>query len=215
MKNRVLILTAIAAMLSASLAATTYVVKVNADGSFTPAVTFISSGDTVEWRLSGPGDSVIPINWDGLSAGYCSAVKPYSATDLNDLTGPMPLAASGIFTLGPPASGYVVEPRKSTCTLGGQPDAVVGNEMLCHGGSLGASLDSTWQDPSLTGVFKRLKRALQKNSMLGVKQFCFSRRIAKKFGVEIFDILDASRGFHKIRILKLAFRKSCRSSLFF
>ena len=153
MKNRVLILTAIAVMLSASLAATTYKVKVNADGSFTPAVTFINSGDTVEWTLSAPGDSVIPINWDGLSAGYCSAVKPY---DPNDLTGPMPLAASGIFTLGPLASGYVVEPKKSTCTLGGQPDAVVGNEMLCHGGALGASLDSTWTDPSLTGVFIRL-----------------------------------------------------------
>src|SRR4051812_21940283 len=106
MMNRVLTMTTVAVMLSASLAATTYKVKVNADGSFTPAVTFINGGDTVEWTLSAPGDSVIPINWDGLSAGYCSAIKPYSATDLNDLTGPMPLAASGIFTLGPLASGY-------------------------------------------------------------------------------------------------------------
>ena len=28
--------------------------------------------------------------------------------------------------------------------------------MLCRGGSVGATMDATWQDPSLTGVFIRL-----------------------------------------------------------
>ncbi len=141
---------------AASLHAATYVVKVNADGSFAPPTTYISNGDTVEWSLSGPGDSIIPVNWNGVSAGVCSAVKPYSAADPNDLTGPMPLAASGIYTLSPLDNGYVVVPASSVCSPGQPPRAAVGSQMLCPGGAIGATMDSTWQDPSLAGVFIRL-----------------------------------------------------------
>jgi len=157
MKTRILVITTIAVMFSASLAATTWSVKVNADGSFTPPVTYIANGDTVEWTLTGFGDSVIPVNWDGVSSGFCSTVRSYSATDPNDLTGPMPLAASGIFTLGPLGVGFVAEPKAAVCSSGAQPASVVGTQMLCRAATpLGATMDSTWQDPSLTGVFIRL-----------------------------------------------------------
>ncbi|HKO55411.1 MAG TPA: hypothetical protein VJ276_05995, partial [Thermoanaerobaculia bacterium] len=138
------------------LAAATHVVKVNPDGSFSPSVVYIAGGDTVEWTLSGPGDSIIPVNWDG-GSGFCSAVRPYSAVDPNEFTGPMPKAVSGIFTLSPLESGSTVEPLRSLCTSGQRPVAVAGSEMLCRGAApVGATMDSTWQDPSLTGVFIRL-----------------------------------------------------------
>jgi hypothetical protein len=139
-----------------SLSAATVTVKVNPDGSFSPSVVTIASGDTVEWTLTGPGDSIIPVNWDGVSSGVCSAVKPYSASDPNDLTGPMPLAVSGIFSLSPIDLGLTVLPASSTCAGGQPPAGVAGSQMLCHGGLPGATMDATWQDPSLTGVFIRL-----------------------------------------------------------
>jgi len=147
----------VAVMTSGFLSAATRVVKVNPDGTFSPQVVYIASGDTVEWTLSSSGDSIIPVNWDGVSAGVCSMVKPYAAGDPNELTGPMPQAVSGVFTLSPLESGFVVEPLSSVCPSGAPPAAVAGGEMLCRGNTpLGATLDSTWQDPSLTGVFIRL-----------------------------------------------------------
>ncbi len=153
MKYQSLASAALAAMLPILLPAATHLVKVNADGSFSPAVIVISSGDTVEWTLNGPGDSIIPVTWDGRSSNYCSAIKPYSSTDF---AGPMPEAPGGIFTLTPLDFGLVVEPARSTCSSGLAPRAVAGAEMLCRGAVSGATMDATWQDPSLTGVFIRL-----------------------------------------------------------
>jgi hypothetical protein len=157
MNARFVLIAAVAASFSLhASAATTHSVKINADGSFSPPVVTIPSGATIEWTLSSPSDSVIPVNWDGVASGVCSAVKPWSATDPNDLTGPMPLAAAGIFTLSPLGAGFVVKPAGSTCPLGQPPVAAAGNELLCRGGISGATMDATWQDPSLTGVFIRL-----------------------------------------------------------
>jgi len=155
MTNRILAGVILASAMSTLLSAATVPVKVNSDGSFSPAIVTIANGDTVEWTLNGPGDSIIPVNWDGVSSGVCSAVKPYSPADPNEFTGPMPLAVSGIFTLSPIDGGLTVVPVTSTC-VGGQPAAVAGSQMLCRGGLNGATLDATWQDPSLTGVFIRL-----------------------------------------------------------
>ena len=115
MKKRILVGVILGFGMSSFLSAATVTVKVNPDGSFTPFVVTIASGDTVEWTLNGPSDSIIPVNWDGVSNGVCSAVKPYSASDPNDLTGPMPLAVSGIFSLSPIDLGFAVVPATSTC----------------------------------------------------------------------------------------------------
>lgn len=156
MNSRIVLGIILACAVASLLSAATVPVKVNSDGSFSPSIVTIASGDTVEWTLNGPGDSIIPVNWDGVSSGVCSAIKPYSATDPNDLTGPMPLAVSGIFTLSPIDLGFTVVPSTSTCAGGLQPAAVAGSQMLCRGGPNGATMDATWQDPNLTGVFIRL-----------------------------------------------------------
>ena len=154
MRNAVTVL--VTALFCVSLTAATHVVKVNADGSFSPAVVNIASGDTVQWTFSSTTDSIIPISWNGVSAGYCAAVRPFAAGDANEFTGPMPQAASGTFVLSPLESGYVVEPKAALCKAGFPPKVVVGNEMLCRGGAIGATADTTWQDPNATGVFIRL-----------------------------------------------------------
>ena len=155
--KRLILSTALASAFSCAFAhAATHVVKVNADGSFSPAVVNIASGDTVQWTLNGPGDSIIPISWNGVSPGYCSAIKPYSPGSANEFTGPMPQAPSGIFSLSPLETGFVVEPAGSVCSVGVPPKATVGSQMLCRGGVEQATMDATWQDPNLTGVFIRL-----------------------------------------------------------
>jgi hypothetical protein len=156
MTNRILAGAILVCAMSSLLCAATVPVKVNSDGSFSPSIVTIASGDTVEWTLNGPADSIIPVNWDGVSSGFCSAVKPYSPTDPNDLTGPMPLAVSGIFSLSPIDLGFTIVPASSNCVGGQPPAAVAGSQMLCRGGPNGATMDATWQDPSLTGVFIRL-----------------------------------------------------------
>src|SRR5687768_16646410 len=92
----------VAVFVSISASAATHVVRVNADGSFSPAVVTIASGDTVEWTFSSPTDSIIP------STGTCAGIKAYAPGDPNDVTGPMPEAVSGIFTLSPLDAGFVV-----------------------------------------------------------------------------------------------------------
>jgi len=156
MKCRVLVVLVLICAFSSLTFAATFSVKVNPDGSFSPPAVTISSGDTVEWTLTSSSDSIIPVNWDGQGVGGCSAARPYSAIDPNEFTGPMPLAVSGIFSLSPLSFGYVAVPTNSTCPLGGSPAAVVGSQMLCVGGPVGATMDATWQDPGLTGVFIRL-----------------------------------------------------------
>ena len=143
----------------ASLAnAATQTVTVNADGSFTPATLTINSGDIVEWRVAGFKDSIIPITWDGVSASFCSSPKAYATSDINNFAGPMPVAPSGLFSLSPLDLSLGVESTRAACVGGPVPLATAGAEMLCRNTSAApqASLDSTWQDADITGVFIRL-----------------------------------------------------------
>src|SRR4029079_2280289 len=91
--------------------AATHSVKVNADGTFTPAVVTIADGDTVEWTLGSATDSIV-----GASAPSCSAIRAYLPNDPNELTGPMPQAASGIFALSPLEAGFVAKASGTPCT---------------------------------------------------------------------------------------------------
>ena len=133
----------------------TYVVRVNPDGSFTPQVTYIRSGDTVRWEQLGESDSIIPV--DG-SQGYpamCSARKAYNASDPNNFVGPSPFAPSGVYTLSQLDRGFIEATGK--CPGNANPIGSGDNgKLLCPGGDYEATLDSTWRNPDLTGVFVRL-----------------------------------------------------------
>ena len=86
-----------------------HTVTVNADGSFSPSELVISSGDTVRWQFNERTDTIIPVEVIESDAVLSSAYKPYDPTGAHEFTGPMPRAASGIFTLGPDSRGFVVE----------------------------------------------------------------------------------------------------------
>src|SRR5688572_25809971 len=151
-----------ALMLSAAVFAqqpVTHTVIVNADGSFSPRRIQIHDGDTVEWKLQDRTDAIIPVDPTGPLPILCSAYKRYDPADPNEFTGPLPRAASGIFTLGPDGSGLAIE------TLG-MPDPScdprlspnkAGNQYLCNNGEPFATMDWTWQNPNITGVFIRLR----------------------------------------------------------
>jgi hypothetical protein len=154
--NKLSLVAPLTLVLSIPLAAATHVVRVNADGTFSPPTLSIANGDTVEWQFASTTDSIIPVDWDGRTANYCAAIRPYSAADPNEFTGPMAEAASGIFTISSLDAGFVVEPAKATCSNGLPPKITIGSEMLCRGTVPQATLESTWADPSLSGVFIRL-----------------------------------------------------------
>ena len=133
----------------------THVIKLNADGSFAPQITYIRSGDTVRWEQLTRTDSIIPAASQPYPA-ICSARNPYNPSDPNDFTGPVPFAPSGVFTLSPLDTGYTE--ATSTCPAGSAALLRGDNgKVLCYGkGDYEATLPSTWQSDQITGVFIRL-----------------------------------------------------------
>ena len=152
------------AVVSASTgAAAPRTVRVNADGSFTPKFLLIHDGDIVEWELNSVTDSIIPIDTMG-AHDLCSAYKPFHPNGANEFTGPLPRAASGIFTLGPDGPGFVVKSGEAQCNPSAHPEceaAAVGSgtttQCLCATGEPYATMDTTWGDPDIAGVFIRLR----------------------------------------------------------
>jgi hypothetical protein len=132
----------------------TYVVKVNPDGTFTPRVTYIKSGDTVRWEQLTRTDSIIPVDGSQPYPAFCPLRKAYSSTDINEFTGPMPFAPAGVFALSPVGPGYTE--GTPSCQGNATPIAAAGGKTLCPGGDYGVTLDSTWRSPNNTGVFLRL-----------------------------------------------------------
>jgi hypothetical protein len=131
---------------------------VNSDGSFSPTRLFIHDGDTVEWRFNDRTDTIIPVDSTG-STPFCTSYKPYDPSDPNEFTGPLPRAASGIFTLGPDGAGFVIDSLSSpnpSCNPNNSA-AWIGDQFLCDSGEPFASMDWTWQNPNITGVFIRLR----------------------------------------------------------
>ena len=138
---------------SASGQPQTHVVKVNPDGSFSPQVTYIKIGDTVRWEQLTRTDSIVPVNAAGGYPAFCSTRNAYNPTDPNEFTGPIPFAPSGIFTLSPLTAGFT---ESTTSCANGRPLIQLNGKVLCQGGAVQATLDSTWKSPHNTGVFIRL-----------------------------------------------------------
>jgi hypothetical protein len=144
---------------------TTKRVTVSVAGSFTPKSRFIHDGDTVEWILpkNDYTDAIIPVDMAS-TTNVCEASKPYHPKGANEFTGPMPQAASGVFTLGP-IDKYIKDNNGNYSinnshglveTQCEKPVVTTGNKSLCQTGELYKTMDSTWRDPDVSGVFIRL-----------------------------------------------------------
>jgi len=148
------------------------IITVNADGSFTPKWVWIDYGDTVTWVFPAVDTAVSPLVSDSIvpvdqvsGAALCEAYLPWGGDF--DFTGPMPRLASGVFAMGVHGRGHVVEsydaadarweqasgdPACCPTVLGTTAD----DERLCGVGPANTTMESTWSDPGVTGVFLRL-----------------------------------------------------------
>src|SRR5438045_865393 len=97
---RHLLIMAVSLVLSISAQSRTAVITVNPDGTFSPQLTYIRSGDTVRWEKLTRTDSIIPVT-GSIYPAMCAAQRAYNAADLNEFTGPMTFGPSGVFTLSP------------------------------------------------------------------------------------------------------------------
>lgn len=136
-----------------------HTIRINPDGSFSPKWTYIHDGDSVLWKFQSQTDVIVPVNPTDSLTVSCFNYKPFDPANVNEFTGPLPNAASGIYTIGPDGPGFVVATRGSAnppCDYQRTPTKV-GNQYLCDTGMPYATMDWTWQNPNLSGVFIRLR----------------------------------------------------------
>lgn len=154
--------------------AATFTVTVGGDGSFQPPSQKVFDGDTVLWKLANPASDAIvrlraqtaPLLQSRTNAAAdaaCNDYRVYDAADPNEFTGPMPRAASGIFTISPDGPGFQ-EYSGALCTTKCSNKIAevrnnIGVKCLCGAdASLSyATMDATWSDPVISGVFIRLR----------------------------------------------------------
>lgn len=142
---------------NAAAEATSYTVTVNPDGTYNPRWTYIHDGDTVTWQFPDRRRAIVRVHPAGPNfPDWCDAYLPYDAGDPNEFTGPMPVAASGIFALGPNDVGArVFDALSAPASCAGAP--VVNNKVMCPGeGDMYAPLQELLDSPDIPGVFLRL-----------------------------------------------------------
>ncbi|MEK7145871.1 MAG: hypothetical protein AAB802_01675 [Patescibacteria group bacterium] len=152
-------------------------IRVNEDGSFSPARLVIEEGETVEWLLPSKFDAVVEAeNSDDLSEGKCPDPAPVNLENPSDFTGPLASHAAGLFTLDTRGPGFVEEVvgADGECSNGEVNPYTVGGSTLCKVGEDHATMDQTWEDPALSGVFIRSEWAdIQKGPGMDDKNFDF------------------------------------------
>lgn len=133
-------------------------VTVNANGTFSPMWTTAASGDYVVWTLADRTDTIIRATPSGPYPAMCDTPKPWDPAELNNgVTGPMPVAAGGVFGLSPVGGGLVAQ--AGACPFVGGRDtevAFINGTYLCRAGPAGQTMETTWADPEIDGVFVRL-----------------------------------------------------------
>lgn len=133
-------------------------IQVNSDGSFRPAKLVIDEGETVEWLLPSKFDSIVEAEAvKDLGRGACPDAQPVNLENEHAFTGPAVDHAAGLFTLNLRGPGFVEETvgADGECSNGEVNPFAVGNTTLCKVGEEHATMDQTWEDPALAGVFVR------------------------------------------------------------
>src|SRR4051812_45250957 len=143
-------------LVHATAVATPHTVMVNTNGTYNPVWLDIHDGDTVTWQFPDRRRAIVRVHPDGSSfPAWCIAYLPYDPGDPNEFTGPMPVAASGIFALGPDEAGAVIFPNNPAAPCYGDP--AVNGKLMCDGaGDRYAPLQELLDSPHIVGVFLRL-----------------------------------------------------------
>lgn len=151
------------------------VITIDPSGNFSPQHVTVSSGQAVRWVLYNRAtDAIARVTGAFTWPAVCSATSVYTP-GVNELTGPLRRAQSGVFTLNPDRYGFkvtqlaemtIARPSNlcpATGNLGIPLDETVpgSGPYLCEQTGDATyyqkTLESeTWDSPSITGVFIRL-----------------------------------------------------------
>jgi hypothetical protein len=157
MRQRILLAAAIACtcdLIGLTLAAAaTHRVQFGADGSFSPAVVTIRSGDTVEWTFAARTQSVVSASAPASAPNVCPVPSAFPREGEAGFAGPMPFAPSGVFSLAPLEDRGL---RVGTGACPGGRGMTVNGATICATGPALTTMEDTWADPNTTGVFIRL-----------------------------------------------------------
>jgi Secretion system C-terminal sorting domain len=136
-----------------------YQVQIKSDGSISPRYLVINHLDTVEWILATKTQSIIPINLSDTNKLSCTDFKPIQPANLNDFTGPHSSVMTGIIALSPDGPGFEIVNKGQGNAPCNQAisKASAGNQYLCESGLDFATMDWTWKNPDISGVFIRLR----------------------------------------------------------
>ncbi|MEM6663092.1 MAG: beta-galactosidase [Pseudomonadota bacterium] len=156
----------VAVGMATAVGAATHTVTVNEDGTYDPVWLNIQDGDTVTWSFPDRRRSIVRVKPDGTGfPAWCDAYLPYDPNDPNEFTGPMPVAAAGVFALGPKAEGLTVHEAGDTSAPCWDPDPAVmadrtadNGRFVCGGsGPPSAPLQEILDSDALVGVFLRFE----------------------------------------------------------
>jgi hypothetical protein len=88
----------------------------------------------------------------------CDTPKSWDPADIsNAVTGPMPVASGGVFALSPTGAGLVAQAGACPVINGHSSQVqLINGTYLCRTGATGATMETTWADPEIDGVFIRL-----------------------------------------------------------
>jgi hypothetical protein len=137
----------------------TYTVHVDANGNFFPTTINIHGGDTIEWQLTNADDAVVTSSATGpVLPNACLAPKAWD--DAYSFAGPLPVGASGVWTMGPFSNdnGFEQSDVTAGCSDGSDPvaDITGSSEILCETNPHPYVMNSTWDSDDLKGVHLRM-----------------------------------------------------------
>jgi hypothetical protein len=137
----------------------THVVTVDSNGNFWPPTINVHGLDTVEWQFTNADDAVVASSATGpWLPNACLAPKAWD--DAFNFAGPLPVGASGVWTMGPFSDdkGFEESDLATGCSDGSSP--VVGisrsSEILCATNPNPYVMTSTWESDDLRGVHLRM-----------------------------------------------------------
>lgn len=136
---------------------------VDAAGNISPQEAVLHSGQTAVWTFAtaSPANALVRQTW--ISPTYAAA--PYDPTYVNEFMTPLPKGMSGIFVISDNQGGFVEQSTpcanqadtRATRTVAGQQQYLCATNPSPADPNYQQTMDSTWANPAITGVFIRLK----------------------------------------------------------
>jgi hypothetical protein len=136
---------------------------VDAAGNISPQQDDIHSGQTAVWTFAtaSPANALVRQTW--INANYAAA--PYDPTYVNEFMTPLPKGMSGIFVISENQGGFIEQTTPCAAQSETKATRTVNRTLwyLCTtdpsptAPNYQKTMDSTWANPAITGVFIRLK----------------------------------------------------------